>query len=179
MLCTAASQSFQLAVIAIEHSTHTVIHAGAHVECFACTLTLAGITSIAAAQDLLLARGDWHSSEPVHGVMIGRAAYLNPWTWRHVDTAIFGSSADPGLTRRQLVHTYAEHCSQRMADTWQADVADELAGVADVFADHGETVVRVTSSHNSGCSSKNKKRKCLAGGALDLLTKRKYCYCTC
>jgi hypothetical protein len=94
-----------------------------------------------------------------------------------VDTAVFGSSSDPGLTRRQLVHTYAEHCSQRMADTWQADVADELAGVADVFADHGETVVRVTSSHNSGCSSsKSKKRKCLAGGALDLLTKRKYSY---
>jgi tRNA-dihydrouridine synthase len=110
--------------------------------------------------------------------MIGRAAYLNPWTWRHVDTGIFGSSTDPGLTRRQLVHTYAEHCSQRMADTWRADVADELAGVADVFADHGQTVVRVTSSNGSSSSSQSaqrkKKMKCLAGGALDLLTKRKY-----
>ncbi|KAG6628231.1 hypothetical protein I3843_14G002600 [Carya illinoinensis] len=41
-----------------------------------------------------------------HGVMIGRAAYNNPWhTLGHVDSAIYGSPSS-GLTRRQILEKY-------------------------------------------------------------------------
>ncbi|XP_040862011.1 tRNA-dihydrouridine(20/20a) synthase isoform X2 [Glycine max] len=41
-----------------------------------------------------------------HGVMVGRAAYNNPWhILGHVDTAIYGASSS-GLTRRQVLEKY-------------------------------------------------------------------------
>ncbi|CAI0393855.1 unnamed protein product [Linum tenue] len=41
-----------------------------------------------------------------HGVMVGRAAYHNPWNvLGHVDTAIYGAPAS-GLTRRQILEKY-------------------------------------------------------------------------
>lgn len=41
-----------------------------------------------------------------HGVMVGRAAYQNPWyTLGHVDTAIYGAPSS-GLTRRQVLEKY-------------------------------------------------------------------------
>lgn len=41
-----------------------------------------------------------------HGVMVGRAAYNNPWnTLGHVDTAIYGAPSS-GLTRRQVLEKY-------------------------------------------------------------------------
>ncbi|KDO83437.1 hypothetical protein CISIN_1g013784mg [Citrus sinensis] len=41
-----------------------------------------------------------------HHVMVGRAAYQNPWyTLGHVDTAIYGAPSS-GLTRRQVVEKY-------------------------------------------------------------------------
>ncbi|XP_010534243.1 PREDICTED: uncharacterized protein LOC104809852 isoform X1 [Tarenaya hassleriana] len=41
-----------------------------------------------------------------HGVMVGRAAYNNPWqTLGHVDTAIYGSTSS-GITRRQVIEQY-------------------------------------------------------------------------
>ncbi|XP_023521321.1 uncharacterized protein LOC111789688 isoform X1 [Cucurbita pepo subsp. pepo] len=41
-----------------------------------------------------------------HGVMVGRAAYQNPWrTLGHVDTAIYGAPSS-GITRRQVLEQY-------------------------------------------------------------------------
>ncbi|XP_019441116.1 PREDICTED: uncharacterized protein LOC109346164 isoform X2 [Lupinus angustifolius] len=41
-----------------------------------------------------------------HGVMVGRAAYSNPWQiLGHVDTAIYGAPSS-GITRRQVIEKY-------------------------------------------------------------------------
>lgn len=45
-------------------------------------------------------------SEGAHGVMVGRAAYHNPWyTLGHVDTQIYGAPSS-GITRRQVLEKY-------------------------------------------------------------------------
>ncbi|KAK9283116.1 hypothetical protein L1049_011347 [Liquidambar formosana] len=45
-------------------------------------------------------------SEGAHRVMVGRAAYNNPWyTLGHVDTAIYGAPSS-GITRRQVLEKY-------------------------------------------------------------------------
>ncbi|XVF79637.1 hypothetical protein PTKIN_Ptkin15bG0005000 [Pterospermum kingtungense] len=47
--------------------------------------------------------------EGAHGVMVGRAAYQNPWqTLGHVDTAIYGAPSS-GLTRREILQRYQEY----------------------------------------------------------------------
>uniref|UniRef100_A0A5B7BMY3 Putative tRNA-dihydrouridine(20a/20b) synthase [NAD(P)+]-like isoform X1 n=1 Tax=Davidia involucrata TaxID=16924 RepID=A0A5B7BMY3_DAVIN len=44
--------------------------------------------------------------EGAHGVMVGRAAYHNPWyTLGHVDTVVYGAPCS-GLTRRQVLEQY-------------------------------------------------------------------------
>lgn len=44
--------------------------------------------------------------EGAHGVMVGRAAYHNPWhTLGHVDTAVYGEPST-NLTRRQILEKY-------------------------------------------------------------------------
>ncbi|KAF3437915.1 hypothetical protein FNV43_RR20671 [Rhamnella rubrinervis] len=41
-----------------------------------------------------------------HGVMVGRAAYSNPWKiLGHVDTAVYGAPSS-GITRRQIIEEY-------------------------------------------------------------------------
>lgn len=56
-----------------------------------------GVNSLQAANDHILGRGDWGGyGGPVAGVMVGRASYYDPWTFRHTDSVIFGSS-DPGV----------------------------------------------------------------------------------
>lgn len=55
-----------------------------------------GIDSLGAANDHIRGAGEWGGyGGGVAGVMVGRAAYFDPWTFRHTDSAIFGS-ADPG-----------------------------------------------------------------------------------
>ncbi|XP_054813079.1 uncharacterized protein LOC129313745 isoform X1 [Prosopis cineraria] len=57
-----------------------------------------GITSVGEVNE---ARG-----AGAHGVMVGRAAYNNPWQiLGHVDTAIYGEPSS-GLTRRQVLEKY-------------------------------------------------------------------------
>ncbi|XP_031374846.1 uncharacterized protein LOC116189356 isoform X2 [Punica granatum] len=44
--------------------------------------------------------------EGAHGVMVGRAAYKNPWSLLgHVDTAVYGAPSS-GVTRRQVLEKY-------------------------------------------------------------------------
>jgi tRNA-dihydrouridine synthase len=42
------------------------------------------------------------------GVMIGRAAYNNPWILSDVDRSIYGE-ANPGYSRREIIHKYVDH----------------------------------------------------------------------
>ncbi|BAT91308.1 hypothetical protein VIGAN_06262700 [Vigna angularis var. angularis] len=57
-----------------------------------------GITSV---EEVLAAR-----EAGAHGVMVGRAAYTNPWhILGHVDSAIYGTPS-PDLTRRQVLEKY-------------------------------------------------------------------------
>lgn len=56
-----------------------------------------GINNLAAANDHIRGTGgEWGGyGGGVAGVMVGRAAYFDPWTFRHTDSAVFGST-DPG-----------------------------------------------------------------------------------
>lgn len=55
-----------------------------------------GIHSLGAANDHILGAGEWGGyGGGVAGVMVGRATYFDPWTFRHTDSAIFGAT-DPG-----------------------------------------------------------------------------------
>lgn len=57
-----------------------------------------GITSVSKVNAAL--------KEGAHGVMVGRAAYNNPWqTLGQVDTAVYGVPSS-GLTRRQVLEQY-------------------------------------------------------------------------
>ncbi|XP_010413133.1 PREDICTED: uncharacterized protein LOC104699521 isoform X1 [Camelina sativa] len=57
-----------------------------------------GITSVSKVNAAL--------QEGAHGVMVGRAAYNNPWQMLgHVDTAVYGVPSS-GLTRRQVLEQY-------------------------------------------------------------------------
>ena len=51
----------------------------------------------------------------LRGVMVGRAAYQNPWVLSDVDRRIYGDE-NLGLTRRQVVHRYMEYGEQFIAD---------------------------------------------------------------
>eukprot|EP00301_Raphidiophrys_heterophryoidea_P000273 c10133_g1_i2.p1 GENE.c10133_g1_i2~~c10133_g1_i2.p1 ORF type:complete len:434 (-),score=74.54 c10133_g1_i2:238-1455(-) len=45
---------------------------------------------------------------PVHSVMYGRAAWHDPWMFRHTDSQFFKSN-DPGFTRREIVEKYLDY----------------------------------------------------------------------
>ena len=52
----------------------------------------------------------WSLSTPVHGVMIGREAYNNPWAWANLDHHYY-NTPNPALSRREVLEeylTYAE-----------------------------------------------------------------------
>ena len=48
---------------------------------------------------------------PVHGVMIGRAAYNSPTIFANADSTFFGEK-DPCLTRRDLLQRYCDYCDR-------------------------------------------------------------------
>lgn len=71
-----------------------------------------GVQTVEAAEALLrlgTAAGGGDAGSPLWSLMVGRAAWNNPWEWRDVDSRLFGS-AGPGLTRRQVAMRFAEHC---------------------------------------------------------------------
>ena len=55
------------------------------------------------------------SQEGIHGVMIGRAAYGEPW---HVlstaDTDVFGAAANPAANRKELLYAYARYADGKI-----------------------------------------------------------------
>uniref|UniRef100_A0A7N0ZTS8 tRNA-dihydrouridine synthase n=1 Tax=Kalanchoe fedtschenkoi TaxID=63787 RepID=A0A7N0ZTS8_KALFE len=68
-----------------------------------------GITTIEAVNAALKAGA--------HGVMMGRAAYNNPWqTLGHVDAAVYGVPGK-GMTRRQILEAYQQYADSVMG-TW-------------------------------------------------------------
>lgn len=57
-----------------------------------------GINDLAAVNDHIRGTAEWGGyGGGVAGVMVGRAAYYDPWTFRHTDSAVFGST-DPGAS---------------------------------------------------------------------------------
>ncbi|EEF44623.1 tRNA-dihydrouridine(20/20a) synthase isoform X2 [Ricinus communis] len=65
--------------------------------------------------------------EGAHGVMVGRAAFNNPWTvLGHVDSAIYGAP-ESGLTRRQVLEQY-----QAYADAILGTYGNNRPNVRDV-----------------------------------------------
>ncbi|CAM9109422.1 unnamed protein product [Pylaiella littoralis] len=75
-----------------------------------------GIGDLGAANDHIVGTGEWGGyGGGVAGVMVGRAAYFDPWLFRHTDSAVFGST-DPGFTRREIM----EKCVDRFTEIMQA-----------------------------------------------------------
>ena len=62
-------------------------------------------------------------------VMIGRAAYNNPWLLAQADSRVFGEP-DPGRTRRQVVAAYLDYCDALLQEHGCAEAAGEEAGPA-------------------------------------------------
>lgn len=54
---------------------------------------------------------DQLSHGKVDGVMIGRAAVNQPFHFRHIDSRVY-KTADPGLTRRQILQQYANFAAE-------------------------------------------------------------------
>lgn len=52
---------------------------------------------------------------PVHGIMIGRAAFSNPLLFATADSSFY-NIPDPGLTRRQIVDRYIDYCEWAQSD---------------------------------------------------------------
>ncbi len=50
-------------------------------------------------------RGEYNGLPPVHGVMIGRAAYADPFILAAADSRYYGER-DLGLTRREVMYRY-------------------------------------------------------------------------
>lgn len=66
-----------------------------------------GVGNLREVNDHLLGRGEWGGyGGGVAGVMVGRASYFDPWTFRHTDSAVYGST-DPGKIYVQLRQTHA------------------------------------------------------------------------
>jgi tRNA-dihydrouridine synthase len=51
------------------------------------------------------------AARPVHGVMIGREAYNNPWMLADADRYFYGVS-NPGLSRREVLEAYLQYASE-------------------------------------------------------------------
>eukprot|EP01035_Chromulina_nebulosa_P019202 gene19202-25052_t len=69
-----------------------------------------GISSFdSAKQHLGLIQSDKDWKSPVHGVMIGREAYNNPWSFSKADSEFF-NSMDPKYTRREALQRYLDYC---------------------------------------------------------------------
>ena len=56
------------------------------------------------------------SLPPVHGVMIGRAAFNNPCIFAEADSRFYGCG-DPLISRRQAVERYLEYCERALSAT--------------------------------------------------------------
>lgn len=65
------------------------------------------------AQEAALREG-WDATglRPVHGIMVGRHAYQQPWDMRHLDSKVYGAAKDPGFTRRQIVEAYGDYADR-------------------------------------------------------------------
>lgn len=57
----------------------------------------------------------YESLPPVHGVMIGRAAYSNPLMFCTADSEFFGVR-DPCLSRRDILSRYIDYCEWAQSD---------------------------------------------------------------
>jgi tRNA-dihydrouridine synthase len=51
---------------------------------------------------------------PVHGVMVGREAYNNPWAWADADRYYYGKQ-NPGYTRSEVLDTYLAYAESVLA----------------------------------------------------------------
>lgn len=73
-----------------------------------------GIKTLDHAEELL-ARSHAHSQEPLlEGVMIGRAAYHNPWMLRHVDERVY-NVPNPNFSRREIIEQYLDYAEELQA----------------------------------------------------------------
>lgn len=67
-----------------------------------------GMTS-APDHDMEMMCGRYMDS-PVHGCMLGRAVYTNPFLLATADTKYFQAATDQLLTRREALHRYLDYC---------------------------------------------------------------------
>lgn len=70
-----------------------------------------GVQDLAQTQDLL------RQYPSLEGIMIGRAAYNNPWMLATADQDIFGCESNPNLSRREIIHEYLDY-AEGMQEKW-------------------------------------------------------------
>ena len=70
----------------------------------------------------------------VHGCMLGRAVYTNPFLFSRADTKYFGASSDMCLTRGQVLERYYDYCERVMQEQEQRQQSG--SGLCDPSAEH-------------------------------------------
>ncbi|TDH71804.1 hypothetical protein CCR75_003530 [Bremia lactucae] len=69
-----------------------------------------GVQSIQHARELL-------NTTNADGIMIGRAAYNNPWNFRDADRLIFDADRNPNLSRREIIERYLNY-AEELQEKW-------------------------------------------------------------
>jgi tRNA-dihydrouridine synthase len=118
-----------------------------------------GITTLDSVDTHLFGVGDMNP--PVHGVMIGRAVYNDPYLLSTVDSRYYGRP-DPCLTRRQVMERYLDHCDKMQAE--DGPVKDYRGQIKRISPS-----VLVKSVHNAfvGCDGNSRYRNALNQAYLD------------
>ena len=78
----------------------------------------------------------------MYGVMIGRAAYNNPWQFRYVDSMFYGKN-NPQKTRREVIEEYLDYAEKIIES--QRDSSDHFKYEN---AKNGNSIIDDTSSDN-------------------------------
>lgn len=74
------------------------------------TLNGGVLTALSAADAIQLAAHGIEQGAAIHGVMIGRAAYNDPWgVLADADVHLFGEATNPATSRRQVIQDYCKY----------------------------------------------------------------------
>eukprot|EP00603_Paraphysomonas_imperforata_P004705 CAMPEP_0114435526 /NCGR_PEP_ID=MMETSP0103-20121206/12891_1 /TAXON_ID=37642 ORGANISM="Paraphysomonas imperforata, Strain PA2" /NCGR_SAMPLE_ID=MMETSP0103 /ASSEMBLY_ACC=CAM_ASM_000201 /LENGTH=420 /DNA_ID=CAMNT_0001605585 /DNA_START=157 /DNA_END=1419 /DNA_ORIENTATION=+ len=115
-----------------------------------------GLTSLGQVDEHMGLTSLGHSDEqqqdwglPVHGCMVGRAVYTNPFLVSHADTKYFGASSDPCLTRGELLERYYDYCGGVMQEGGRG------SGLCDANPDELHEVLDGRGHQDVGSASKS------------------------
>ena len=96
----------------------------------------------------LLSSRDLYTEHPVHGVMIGREAYRNPWLFAQADRLFYNDNSYVIGTRREVIETYLEYAEDMQSkDIYGSHTCNIVKPLHNAFSDSG-------SDHNTAYKRK-------------------------